>query len=127
MDQNATITIERGHSEDGGFDWARMASDTLTRSELFGLGERLLCVGCLQRISGYEIVHPYVIKRLGESFTVAQLREFIAEQSRLMDEREERRRLGLVKCACGHTVAKRLVMSASRGSSCPDCYDRMSD
>jgi len=32
-----------------------------------------------------------------------------------------------VRCACGHTVAASLVMSASRGSSCPDCYDRLSD
>jgi hypothetical protein len=31
-----------------------------------------------------------------------------------------------VKCDCGHTVAKSLVMSASLGTSCPDCYDRMS-
>ncbi|HSW63401.1 MAG TPA: hypothetical protein VLH56_08835 [Dissulfurispiraceae bacterium] len=32
-----------------------------------------------------------------------------------------------VVCSCGHTIAKNLMMSASRGSSCPDCYDRMSD
>jgi hypothetical protein len=33
----------------------------------------------------------------------------------------------MVKCACGHTVPASLVMSASLGTSCPDCYDRMSD
>ena len=33
----------------------------------------------------------------------------------------------LVKCSCGHTVPKNQVMSASLGSSCPNCYDRMSD
>jgi len=33
----------------------------------------------------------------------------------------------LVKCACGHMCARRLVMSTSRGSSCSDCYDRMSN
>ena len=33
----------------------------------------------------------------------------------------------LVKCNCGHTIEKHLVMGSSRGSSCPDCYDRMSD
>jgi len=32
----------------------------------------------------------------------------------------------LVKCACGHTVPSGLVMSASLGTSCCDCYDRMS-
>jgi predicted Zn-ribbon and HTH transcriptional regulator len=33
----------------------------------------------------------------------------------------------MVRCDCGHTTAKHMVMSASRGTSCPNCYDRMSD
>ena len=33
----------------------------------------------------------------------------------------------MVKCDCGHSVPRGQVMSASLGSSCPDCYDRMSD
>lgn len=33
----------------------------------------------------------------------------------------------LVKCSCGHSVPKISVMSTSTGSSCPDCYDRMSE
>lgn len=32
----------------------------------------------------------------------------------------------LVKCACGHTVPKSVAMSASLGTSCPECYDKMS-
>lgn len=32
----------------------------------------------------------------------------------------------MVRCSCGHSVPKGLVMSASLGTSCPDCYDRMS-
>ena len=32
-----------------------------------------------------------------------------------------------VRCACGHTVWANLVMSTSCGTSCPDCYDRMSE
>lgn len=31
-----------------------------------------------------------------------------------------------VLCACGHKVPKSLVMTTSLGSSCPDCYDKMS-
>jgi hypothetical protein len=31
-----------------------------------------------------------------------------------------------VKCDCGHECEKKMVMSASRGTSCPECYDRMS-
>lgn len=33
----------------------------------------------------------------------------------------------LVRCDCGHSVEQVLVMSASMGTSCPDCYDRMSN
>ena len=32
-----------------------------------------------------------------------------------------------VPCSCGHHVSKSLVMSASFGTSCPECYDRMSE
>ena len=33
----------------------------------------------------------------------------------------------MIRCDCGHTISKNLVMSASLGTSCPDCYDRMDD
>jgi hypothetical protein len=33
----------------------------------------------------------------------------------------------MVHCSCGHTVNSFSVMSASMGTSCPDCYDRMSE
>ncbi len=33
----------------------------------------------------------------------------------------------LVRCDCGHTCPRRLVMSTSSGTSCPRCYDRMED
>lgn len=32
-----------------------------------------------------------------------------------------------VTCDCGHTIPRPLVMTTSSGTSCPDCYDRMSD
>lgn len=32
----------------------------------------------------------------------------------------------MVRCGCGHTVPAYLVMNASLGTSCPDCYDDMS-
>lgn len=48
------------------------------------------------------------------------------------DAHREARRTPLVKpelvlCSCGHRVARALVMHASLGTSCPECYDRMSD
>lgn len=33
----------------------------------------------------------------------------------------------MVKCNCGHSVPRVQVMNASTGTSCPDCYDRMSE
>jgi hypothetical protein len=33
----------------------------------------------------------------------------------------------MVRCACGHTIDSRSVMSASLGTSCAACYDRMSN
>lgn len=33
----------------------------------------------------------------------------------------------MIKCDCGHTVQRALVMSSSQGISCPDCYDTMSE
>ena len=32
----------------------------------------------------------------------------------------------LVWCDCGHQVPASLVMSASLGTACPNCYDKMS-
>jgi hypothetical protein len=32
----------------------------------------------------------------------------------------------MVRCDCGHTVRRGAVMSASLGTSCPECYDAMS-
>ena len=34
--------------------------------------------------------------------------------------------IALVPCDCGHSVQPISVMHASLGTSCPDCYDRLS-
>jgi len=33
----------------------------------------------------------------------------------------------MVECDCGHECGAAMVMSASVGTSCPDCYDTLSD
>jgi len=33
----------------------------------------------------------------------------------------------MVRCNCGHSVARSDMMTTSSGTSCPDCYDRMSE
>ena len=40
---------------------------------------------------------------------------------------QPRPRGDMVKCSCGHTVSRINVMNANLGTSCPDCYDRLSD
>jgi len=35
-------------------------------------------------------------------------------------------KIEMVRCSCGCSVPRGLVMNASLGTSCPDCYDEMS-
>lgn len=37
------------------------------------------------------------------------------------------RKVEMVKCSCGHVIPKNLVMSSTHGTTCSECYDRMSD
>jgi len=47
---------------------------------------------------------------------------------RVLAERASRRQpTRMVTCDCGHTVPAIQAMWANMGSSCPDCYDRMSN
>ena len=36
------------------------------------------------------------------------------------------KKLEMVKCDCGHTVNKNEILNSSLGTSCTDCYSRMS-
>lgn len=126
MNGNETITIKRGYSEDGGFHYAAMTSTELTERELNVLGGELRYVGLRQIIGGYEIVHESVMRKLGETFTVDQMRTLVAEVEQEHLREDEMRRKGMVKCDCGHTVHKSQRMMTSTGSSCHECYDRMS-
>lgn len=45
----------------------------------------------------------------------------------IIRKKRTRKPVEMYRCDCGHSVPRSLVMSASAGSSCPDCYDRMSD
>jgi len=54
------------------------------------------------------------------------------EWEKLQDQKEasqtppERPESEMIQCSCGHTVARSQVMSANLGTSCPECYDRLS-
>jgi len=45
-----------------------------------------------------------------------------AEKRNAMSTMRER----IVTCTCGHSVPAAQAMSTSRGTACPECYDRMS-
>jgi hypothetical protein len=46
---------------------------------------------------------------------------------KIAERRAHQKPVKMVKCNCGHTIPENMVMSASMGTSCPDCYDRMSN
>lgn len=99
----------------------------------------LVDTGIARFMSGWgTVIHESVAKalnagahaepRAGDTFTFAD--EDVDRVVALMREAQARRaakRPETVRCDCGHTVARNMVMSASLGTSCPDCYDRMSD
>jgi len=47
-------------------------------------------------------------------------------ETKLAERRAAVSSVKMVKCDCGHTIPSISAMSASLGSSCPDCYDRLS-
>ena len=65
--------------------------------------------------------------KAGVAVTLGELATSItAANQRLLAARAKKGILR-VKCDCGHECDSNLAMSASCGSSCPDCYDRMSE
>ena len=85
-------------------------------------------VGAYQGIEGN---YALVLQADGQMRHVEYwLLETIAEHEKIVAERiayANRPAPELVQCACGHRVPRSQVMSSSMGTSCPDCYDRMSE
>lgn len=94
------------------------------------------CISNKQRVNGewVNMDRDQVIKFLESGATLrndpadwySNCRDAEAVE-RIHAKRMARPPVEMVKCSCGHTVPRGSVMSASLGSSCPDCYDRMSD
>jgi hypothetical protein len=55
----------------------------------------------------------------GEPVRAGDIDKPKAERIRVLPE--------MVECDCGHECGAAMVMSASMGTACPDCYDMMSD
>ena len=49
----------------------------------------------------------------------------VIEKRKMRDAAQAR--VEYVKCDCGHSIPRSSVMSASLGTSCPDCYDLLSN
>lgn len=60
-----------------------------------------------------------VLQKLREAYKAK-----IAEKKK---QTKEKPHIPMVTCTCGHTILANLVMTTSFGTSCPDCYDRMSE
>jgi len=45
----------------------------------------------------------------------------------IRQKRTQEKSVNLIRCDCGHSAPRAQVMNASRGTSCVDCYDKMSD
>ena len=60
-------------------------------------------------------------------FSQADVERVAALVREAQAKREARRaQRQMVRCDCGCTIPRNLVMDASLGTSCPDCYDQMS-
>ena len=64
--------------------------------------------------------------RIGTNW-YSNIRSGAAHEARQAVQQTAVRPIKMVKCSCGHTVPAESVMAASLGSSCPDCYDKMSN
>jgi len=80
-----------------------------------------------------EGVNSYAIKYYDYSFAEAPaFKALQAEEALRVSEAAVAKpvpvavQVSMIKCSCGHTVSSTMVMSASMGTACPDCYDRMS-
>ena len=92
------------------------------RVESIGISHAMAKVGMMKQVASYDLVADWVIERYGETgLTLGDLWKHEDEYEAHRNLPEE------IMCDCGHWEQKALVMSTSRGTSCVDCYDRMSD
>jgi uncharacterized protein with ParB-like and HNH nuclease domain len=74
-------------------------------------------------LSAYNPVMMYQVSVLG---LLEKTYEEMAKKEEVSDIQEQKEEEE-VMCSCGHFCPRSLVMSTSQGTSCPDCYDRMSE
>jgi len=70
--------------------------------------------------------HEQVINFLGTGETIS-FSDYWYANIRMTPEPVVRPAAEMVHCSCGHDCPRSQRMSTSRGTSCPYCYDRMSN
>ena len=79
-------------------------------------------IGMVERRRACDYIAQWVIEKYGlDGIT---LEAFWSEQEAFEASKVKPEE---VMCDCGHWEIKAMVMRTSRGTSCVDCYDRMSD
>jgi hypothetical protein len=89
--------------------------------------------GYIRRNGEYEPLFPFGFNCMAsyQVIVLDLLRERFAERGypkkKPADSVKEEEEEEEVLCSCGHLCPKSMVMSASSGTSCPECYDEMSE
>ena len=104
------------------FEMTREQRDALTDAEIVHLGYAINYyepMGSAQWTSWWErdlAINQELKARLSA-----------IETARRAAQRRDAQPVRMVRCDCGHAAPANLVMNASLGTSCPDCYDKMSN
>jgi hypothetical protein len=110
-------------------DWLQIAARPLVAKKLVSLIDELgVESGCeewgrqnrdAEREAGLLSDDTLLMGNDGEPVRAGDIDKPKAERIRVLPE--------MVECDCGHECGAAMVMSASMGTACPDCYDMMSD
>jgi hypothetical protein len=70
--------------------------------------------------------HDEILATLSDPTRTLRYGEDVNESIRGIRDQTAHGAVDMVRCSCGHTIPRDQVMAATLGSSCPDCYDRLS-
>ena len=114
---NQNLTISNGYVGQSGIRWHTPTQDEI-ETAILGAME-------IEQKTREEII---AILEAGKPVKWCMSSNFYYDHSYgKLGTRRTPRQVEMVECDCGHSVPQGQRMSASLGTSCPDCYDRMSD
>ena len=111
------MTMTDGYVGSGGKTWETPTAETLEQA----------IVGAME-IEGKSRDEIIAILESGSSVRWCKSPNFYYDHSYgVIGTKRAAKSVKMVECDCGHSVPVGQRMSASLGTSCPDCYDRMSN